>query len=405
MANMARLERTVRSLLRCHDPAAILRSVAEIGAEAADLCVVQHIDHAGRLLGTAVDLARTAPDGCRALRDELLASRCVLAADRLDGVTMVNGDDLETLAGDAGDSLQALGMQQGMVAPLVAGEERVGVVGLFARSPEAMPDRSALLQLLDDAAHALANAREVERLTRALDSRTDLLATTCHDLATPLGAIRVGLELLGRQMHLRDLRHAGERLEQLVETADRLLRLLRALSECCAVEEGQVRLDVTRCSVRELIDTLVAQMRPLAGERRLFLRRRLRYAGTVLCDRDRTLDVLTNLVGNAIKFTRRGGVTISVQEDREQVRFVVEDTGPGIPPELLPFIFDRYVRAGRPSSRGQGLGLYIVRTLVEAQRGALSVESQVGLGSRFAFTLPRTTTAAASAGPAMDGQN
>ena len=109
----------------------------------------------------------------------------------------------------------------------------------------------------------------------------------------------------------------------------------------------------------------------------------------VLADRDRLLQVFSNLLGNALKFTPAGGeIRVGARVEDEQVLFYVRDTGPGIPTELLAHIFDRFWQANRTDRRGAGLGLSIARGIVEAHGGRLQVESEPGRGSTFSFTVP-----------------
>jgi signal transduction histidine kinase len=110
----------------------------------------------------------------------------------------------------------------------------------------------------------------------------------------------------------------------------------------------------------------------------------------VLADRDRLIQVFSNLLGNALKFTPSGGdIRVGAALEGEQVRFYVRDNGPGMPPESLAHIFDRFWQANRTDRRGAGLGLSIVKGIVEAHGGRLQVESEPGRGSTFSFTVPR----------------
>jgi signal transduction histidine kinase len=116
----------------------------------------------------------------------------------------------------------------------------------------------------------------------------------------------------------------------------------------------------------------------------------------VLCDRQRVLQVFSNLIGNAIKFTPAGGeIAIDVKADADQVRFAVSDSGPGIPQADLAHIFDRYWQRRETARRGTGLGLFIAKALVEGHHGRIWCESQIGKGSTFYFTLPRSDAAVA----------
>ena len=110
---------------------------------------------------------------------------------------------------------------------------------------------------------------------------------------------------------------------------------------------------------------------------------------TVLCDRERILQVLGNLVGNAIKFTPNGGtITVHAEPAEGHVLVSVADTGPGIPDEYVPHIFERYWKGKREGRSGTGLGLYIAKGIVDAHGGRIWLESKVGVGSTFFFTIP-----------------
>jgi signal transduction histidine kinase len=109
----------------------------------------------------------------------------------------------------------------------------------------------------------------------------------------------------------------------------------------------------------------------------------------VFVDRHRILQVFANLIGNAIKFTPSGGtITVRAEQFEEDIQFSVEDTGPGIPKEEIPHLFDRFWQARKTARLGTGLGLFIVKGIVEGHGGRIWVESELGVGSRFHFTLP-----------------
>ena len=142
--------------------------------------------------------------------------------------------------------------------------------------------------------------------------------------------------------------------------------------------------------IGQLLGETLEMMHAQAAEKSLQLLGEAPASAVAWCDRERTLQVLSNLLGNAVKFTPEGG-TITVGADllSTEVRFFVRDTGPGIPPGDLLHVFDRYWQAKRSDRRGIGLGLPISKGLVEAQGGKLWVESELGRGTTFFFTLPR----------------
>jgi signal transduction histidine kinase len=166
-------------------------------------------------------------------------------------------------------------------------------------------------------------------------------------------------------------------------------RLIRDLLDATAIEAGTLTIEVEAHDVGSLLSEVAAMQGPLAAQRSLRLTSEVPATRLgVLCDRERVLQVFSNLIGNALKFTPAGGeVSVRAEPCGDEVRFAVSDTGPGIDPEAQRHIFDRYWKS-RSSRAGTGLGLFIVKGLVEAQGGTIEVESAPGTGSVFHFTLP-----------------
>ncbi|HLM47838.1 MAG TPA: HAMP domain-containing sensor histidine kinase, partial [Myxococcaceae bacterium] len=186
--------------------------------------------------------------------------------------------------------------------------------------------------------------------------------------------------------HTRTIEHSVERMD----------RLIRDLLDMASIHAGQVKLEVGRYAADDLVREGLVLLEPLAIQKRIELRTRLcRERLWVSCDRDRVYQVLSNLVGNALKFTPEGGrVTVEVEPEGDFVRFSVKDTGPGLPAEALPHLFQPFWQARRTARQGTGLGLFISRGIVEAHGGGLEVDSQEGRGSTFSFTLPRASLTA-----------
>jgi signal transduction histidine kinase len=168
-------------------------------------------------------------------------------------------------------------------------------------------------------------------------------------------------------------------------------RLIQDLLDVALMESGQLAIERTRLSARELIVGVVEMLRPLADSSSLELRVDLDHdVPEVWGDRDRLLQVLENLIGNAIKFTEASGsVTAGAASRDHEVVFWVADTGRGIASENLPLIFDRFWQATRVGRQGAGLGLPIAKGIVEAHGGRIWVESTEGRGTTFSFTIPQ----------------
>jgi light-regulated signal transduction histidine kinase (bacteriophytochrome) len=235
--------------------------------------------------------------------------------------------------------------------------------------------------------------RQVLREQEAVQARDDLVAVVSHDLKNPLGAIQVHAGLIMRALPLGEegpWRRVQTYAERLQRSAERMNTLIRDLLDLSKIEAGRVTLDARPENAAELIEEALEALRPLAEQKRLTLTWQPPELSTLVsADRDRIFQVLSNLLGNAIKFTLEGGaVHLGVTREGGQVRFSVQDTGPGIPTELQPYLFNRYWQAPRDVRGGSGLGLYISKGIVEAHGGRIWVESEPGVGSVFHFTLP-----------------
>jgi signal transduction histidine kinase len=171
--------------------------------------------------------------------------------------------------------------------------------------------------------------------------------------------------------------------------------LIRDLVDATRMEHAGVELTIRDEPVESIVHDAVELFSPLAREKGLAMRSDPRADGMVKCDRERVLQVLGNLIGNALRFTPEAGhITLRTLPREGDVRFEVEDTGPGVPPEHLPYIFERYWTSDR---KGSGLGLFIAESIVRAHGGDMGVEARRGAGALFFFTMPR----ASQAEPAM----
>jgi signal transduction histidine kinase len=139
---------------------------------------------------------------------------------------------------------------------------------------------------------------------------------------------------------------------------------------------------------RALVEDVLSILEPLANAKEITIKRELTEAPPVSADRDRIFYVLSNIIGNAIKFTpERGTITLRTESRRGELVITVDDSGPGIPPEELAHVFERY-RRGRASQDGTGLGLYIAKGIVRAHGGSIWAEAAAGGGARFCLTVP-----------------
>jgi signal transduction histidine kinase len=230
-----------------------------------------------------------------------------------------------------------------------------------------------------------------EKLSAVEDMRRRLIGDVSHELRTPLTAIKGSMEGLMDGV----LPASAETYQQIHVEADRLNRLVDDLQELSRVESHAYELELKPVDVSSLAKIVTKRLAPQAEAKGIFLDLELPPdLPRVLADEDRAVQVLTNLTGNALRYTSQNGrVTLSAKRSNDEVQISVHDTGAGIAPEHLSHIFDRFYRVDKSRSRqaggGSGIGLTIARALVEAHGGRIWAESAgEGQGSLFAFTLP-----------------
>jgi PAS domain S-box-containing protein len=294
--------------------------------------------------------------------------------------------------------LRALGPESYMVAPLVARGRTLGAIA-FCRDASAPPYADADLTMAEDLAHraalALDNARLYDESCRATRSRDDMLGVVSHDLRNPLAAISMCVAALLDGADVVPSRRR-ELLGTIRESTDWAHRMIEDLLDIAAIEAGRLSVDRRPVDPCHLAERVVELFEPLAAERRITLTLELPpRCPQANADADRMLQLLANLLGNALKFTPEGGrVGIHVASDGDTVRLSVTDTGPGVPPEDVPFIFERYWQARRSSKvKGTGLGLAIVKGIADAHEGRAWVERLDEGGSRFSVSLPALESA------------
>jgi len=268
-------------------------------------------------------------------------------------------------------------------------------IGYLAVAPAATPpsaeDRDLLLQLAQMASIAVQNTVYAEeRETDML--RDEFLATVSHELRTPLAAVLTWASLL-RQ---RRLDEAGvlRAIEVIERNARAQAQLIDDLLDMSRIITGKLRLDLRRIDLRSVVTGTLESVRPAADARGLAFESVIADGALVVtADPERMQQVCWNLLSNAIKFTPKGGrVDVHVARGANHVEILVRDTGSGIPPEFLPHVFDRFRQADSGitrTHRGLGLGLAIVRHLIELQGGTVWAESAgEGCGAAFTVRLP-----------------
>ena len=286
-----------------------------------------------------------------------------------------------------------------LAVPLRIKERRIGVLEAVNKRGDcgfAEEDVETLMALAAQAAVAIENARLVGALKDAyarlgeLDRlKSDFIAIASHELRTPLSLI------LGYAVMLQDQvgDKAGPQLDAVLRAALRLKQIIETMLNLRYLETGELILSCESFDLREVIEEACEDYRAMAEAKGLSLQRRVPESPLFLyADRSKVRVILDNLLSNAVKFTPSGGrVQVSARKRRDRIEVAVADTGIGIPPDALHRIFERFQQVEDPMTRrygGMGLGLSIVKGLVELHGGKVWAESVLGRGSRFVFHLP-----------------
>jgi signal transduction histidine kinase len=227
----------------------------------------------------------------------------------------------------------------------------------------------------------------LEAARRALAARDELMGIVAHDLRNPLGAIAMKAALLQKLAESEPTRLQAASIESVTT---RMEYLIKSMLDVSTMEARRFSVMPAPCSVARIARETSEMFASLAAQRQVRLEQRVDGSGlAILADRERVLQVLSNLLGNALKFTPAGGqVTLSVERQGPVVRFAVVDTGPGIAGENLAHVFDRFWKDETPGKKGTGLGLFIAKGIIDAHDGRIWAESEPGRGARFYFTLP-----------------
>jgi PAS domain S-box-containing protein len=289
--------------------------------------------------------------------------------------------------------VEVLGPRSLMLVPLVARGRILGVMTLGAQEPGRYGDfeLSIAEDLAGRAALAIDNARLYRESQLASRMRDEVLAIVSHDLRNPLNTIQLSAGLLRQKLCPSEGMPGHKQVDIIERSSQRAVRLIGDLLEVGKIQAGRLKVERGPQEARRLVLEAAELHKGLAEARGLRLTCDLpRALPEVLADRERVQQVLSNLIGNAIKATAAGGcITLGGRVHAEGVRLWVEDTGKGIPAEHLPRLFD-WLWQPQGTKEGAGLGLYISKGIIEAHGGRIWVESQPGRGSTFSFTLPRT---------------
>jgi PAS domain S-box-containing protein len=358
-----------------------LVAVARLVAGAlADVCVVESVEDGGGLRRVTVSREDQSPVSVDVPRP-LLGSA---PREPLLAPTVESEEHRLALGALAAKSLIAL--------PLAAQGRAVGsliLVRTTRMDPYGPRDLFVAQEVGRRAALAIENARLYRLAQSAIRARDDVLGIVAHDLRNPLGGISLQAEFLTRKTPEGDMA-AHKAAEKIKRATARMNRLIQDLLDVTRMEAGHLSVEMTMQPIGEVISEALEAQRPHAAEVATELRSDLTSELPELrADRDRLIQVFENLIGNALKFAPPGSqVVVGAQARGPDVLCWVADNGPGIPADAKAHLFDRFWQLKRADRRGAGLGLPIVKGIVEAHGGRIWVESLPGEGSTFFFTIP-----------------
>ena len=371
--------------------------------ELADGCVLFLASPGGQLLPRA--LTHAVADKERALwellhryppdAEDAQGVGQVVRTGNSERVELVTGEVLRRMARDEGHLalLRRLELGSSLIVPISVGEQRSGALMLLSSVSErhyTMSDQIFLEELAGRAALALDNARLFVEAQRALE----LIGVASHDLGNPLNAMQLLLARLRRVDPAREPERVREGLMAAMRHGQRLGQLLHNLLDLSRLSSGKLALEVARVDMAELVREVVDRHSEQAAEAGCPLRVEVEPQLEGWWDPLRVERVVTNLLSNAMKFGRGRPVEVHLTQVAGRVQLTVRDHGVGIPPEAQRRIFERFEREKSAGTHaGFGLGLYIVRQLVEAHGGTIRVQSTPGDGAAFIVELPRTPTA------------
>ena len=388
------------------DTSTTLASVARLAVPLlGDLCIVDLVDEDGQIKRVHTALADPSHEGQIRARSAVLSSHAVRTTAQEQVIASgepVLYEDVPAPIGpedpaseSSAQLMAAVGTRSMMIVPLTARGRTFGALTLVSTGRQRRYTRADLAfagEIARRGAMAVDNAQLHGLANRAVRAREDVLAMVSHDLRNPLSVIMArASQMLEHGVDPAAPERTRAALESILRSTGRMNRLISDMLDAATLELGQFQIQPARHGLREIIAEVLEAHAPMADARGIRLVAEMEPGPLELtCDRERIVQVLSNLLGNAIKFTpQAGAITLRVRqtEDR-QMWIAVDDSGPGILATDLPHIFDRYWHGRRAGQGSVGLGLSIARGIVEAHGGRIWVERSESGGSSFRFVLP-----------------
>jgi PAS domain S-box-containing protein len=282
-----------------------------------------------------------------------------------------------------------------IITPLVARGQPLGVLSFYRRTGSYDKDDLILAEeLARRAAMAIDNARLYDQVNVGIQARDDMIGIVSHDLRNPVNAVRMltGV-MLDREREVPLSSEMVEYASVIRQAAEQMDGLIRDLLDVTRIEAGRLAVNMQPENTEELLSDALRTLAPVVNEKSMKLRLTAPDdLPDVNGDRERVAQALSNLIGNAVKFSPPGGeIIVRVAVLDAELVISVSDTGQGMTPEQLSHAFDRFWQSSRTDRQGAGLGLAITKGIIEAHGGRIWAESSPGSGSTFYFTLPITT--------------
>lgn len=317
---------------------------------------------------------------------EVLRTRSAVLIQAEAGITIVEASRNPTYI----DGVKSMNPQAALFLPLVARGQFIGVLSLFRTKREFdADDRGFADDLGRLAALALDNSRLLDAVRGSLRAQEEMVGVVSHDLRNPVAAIRMLSGALLKGSH-NTASESKESLALIAEAADQMDALISDLLDVSRLDAGMLGIAPEAVDASVLLIEALRTLQPLVNEKRIGLETRI---GTdlprVVADSERIQQALSNLVGNAIKFTPSGGrIVIAARADADEVTVSIGDNGIGIAESDLPRVFDRFWQSTRTNRQGAGLGLAIAKGIVQGHGGRIWLESEETKGTTVYFTLP-----------------
>jgi PAS domain S-box-containing protein len=384
--------------------------------------ITEALDRVNRALGTSLEEERRAEAEIRSLVDSVAEALVLVSPDgrvvsvnrRFEDLFGIPAGDVEGKAvdelepllervfadpADVTDRLRSGGGDLDRTTILTQAWPRERQLALFAAPVRSVDrDLGTMFGLRD-----VTQERELDRM------KTEFVSQVSHELRTPLTAIKGFTDLILDGDAGEVSEEQAEYLAIVKSNADRLVTLINDLLDVSRIESGRIQLKLEPIDIRTIMESVMATMRPLAdGKDQRMTLTAPDDLPLAFGDHDRIVQVTTNLVSNAHKYTQAGGaIDIAVARDGAFVLVAVRDDGMGIAADDIPRLFSRFFRVDNSLTReigGTGLGLSIVKSMVEIQGGTVSLESELGTGSTFTFTIPVAEPAGPAADPAVGAE-